>query len=244
MLCTIGGMKDVERVKVLVREVEGLPKDQPGDRPEWRSFFLLLSSFDGTDSPSVTQVPGRKSPHPTSSPSATKPSKSTPPTLPLPPLRSSLSLPPSPPLAQTLQPSTASPLPPRRFPFARPSRTMSTRTTTLPFLLTSRLLLSRSPTPATHRDGSLLRPLLLPLSPPHQARTVPPSSPPLPTPNNNNSNNPLPPALPPAVNPRNSNSKQTNRAPSRSLSHPQTSSVAASPSPARSRKRASCIGGT
>ncbi|GAA6035376.1 hypothetical protein JCM8097_008842 [Rhodosporidiobolus ruineniae] len=36
MLCTIGGMKDVERTKVLVREIEGLPKDEPGSRPDYR----------------------------------------------------------------------------------------------------------------------------------------------------------------------------------------------------------------
>ncbi|GAA5831511.1 hypothetical protein JCM11251_004048 [Rhodosporidiobolus azoricus] len=38
MLCTIGGMKEVERVKVLVREIEGLPKDDPSTRPEWRPW--------------------------------------------------------------------------------------------------------------------------------------------------------------------------------------------------------------
>ncbi|GAA6059340.1 hypothetical protein JCM10212_003238 [Sporobolomyces blumeae] len=38
MLCTIGGMKDVERVKVLVREIEGLPKDDPSRRPEYRPW--------------------------------------------------------------------------------------------------------------------------------------------------------------------------------------------------------------
>lgn len=36
MLCTIGGMKDVERVKVLVREIEGLSKDDPNARPSYR----------------------------------------------------------------------------------------------------------------------------------------------------------------------------------------------------------------
>ncbi|BGP16111.1 Factor arrest protein 11 [Rhodosporidiobolus nylandii] len=35
MLCTLGGMKDVARVKGLVREIEGLPKDEQGDRPDW-----------------------------------------------------------------------------------------------------------------------------------------------------------------------------------------------------------------
>ncbi|EGU13198.1 hypothetical protein RTG_00359 [Rhodotorula toruloides ATCC 204091] len=38
MLCTLGGLKDVARVKALVREVEGLPKDEPGDRPDYRPW--------------------------------------------------------------------------------------------------------------------------------------------------------------------------------------------------------------
>ncbi|GAA5872543.1 hypothetical protein JCM16303_004557 [Sporobolomyces ruberrimus] len=38
LLCTIGGMKDVERVKVLVREIEGLPKDEPNARPDYRPW--------------------------------------------------------------------------------------------------------------------------------------------------------------------------------------------------------------
>ncbi|GAA5896651.1 Far11p [Sporobolomyces salmoneus] len=38
LLCTIGGMKDVERVKVLVREIEGLPKDDPNFRPSYRPW--------------------------------------------------------------------------------------------------------------------------------------------------------------------------------------------------------------
>ncbi|GAA5892539.1 hypothetical protein JCM6882_005642 [Rhodosporidiobolus microsporus] len=38
MLSTIGGMKDVERVKVLVREIEGLPKDDPSTRPDYRPW--------------------------------------------------------------------------------------------------------------------------------------------------------------------------------------------------------------
>ncbi|GAA6005583.1 hypothetical protein JCM10207_005258 [Rhodosporidiobolus poonsookiae] len=38
MLCTLGGMKDVERVKVLVREIEGLPKDDPESRPHYRPW--------------------------------------------------------------------------------------------------------------------------------------------------------------------------------------------------------------
>ncbi|GAA5831311.1 hypothetical protein JCM3766R1_003007 [Sporobolomyces carnicolor] len=38
MLCTIGGMKDVERVKVLVREIEGLSKDDPNARPSYRPW--------------------------------------------------------------------------------------------------------------------------------------------------------------------------------------------------------------
>lgn len=37
MLCTLGGVKDANRVKVLVREVEGLPKDEQGDRPDYRA---------------------------------------------------------------------------------------------------------------------------------------------------------------------------------------------------------------
>ncbi|GAA5955174.1 hypothetical protein JCM3765_003235 [Sporobolomyces pararoseus] len=38
LLCTIGGMKDVERVKILVREIEGLPKDDPSSRPSYRPW--------------------------------------------------------------------------------------------------------------------------------------------------------------------------------------------------------------
>ena len=35
MLCTLGGLKDVARVKTLVREVEGLPLDDANDRPTY-----------------------------------------------------------------------------------------------------------------------------------------------------------------------------------------------------------------
>ncbi|GAA5863667.1 hypothetical protein JCM1840_000097 [Sporobolomyces johnsonii] len=38
MLCTVGGMKDVERVKLLVREIEGLPKDDHAGRPDYRPW--------------------------------------------------------------------------------------------------------------------------------------------------------------------------------------------------------------
>jgi hypothetical protein len=41
-------MKDVERVKVLVREIEGLPKDDPSARPGYREFpsfsYVFLDS--------------------------------------------------------------------------------------------------------------------------------------------------------------------------------------------------------
>jgi len=37
MLCTVGGLRDADRTKVLVREIEGLPKDEPGDRPSYRA---------------------------------------------------------------------------------------------------------------------------------------------------------------------------------------------------------------
>lgn len=35
MLCTLGGLKDVARVKTLVREVEGLPLDDKNARPTY-----------------------------------------------------------------------------------------------------------------------------------------------------------------------------------------------------------------
>ncbi|GAA5942331.1 uncharacterized protein JCM15063_002973 [Sporobolomyces koalae] len=38
LLCTIGGMRDVERVKVLVRDIEGLPKDDSNSRPDYRPW--------------------------------------------------------------------------------------------------------------------------------------------------------------------------------------------------------------
>ncbi|BGP36956.1 Factor arrest protein 11 [Rhodotorula kratochvilovae] len=38
MLCTLGGLKDANRTKVLVREIEGLPKDEQGDRPDYRPW--------------------------------------------------------------------------------------------------------------------------------------------------------------------------------------------------------------
>ncbi|GAA5842352.1 hypothetical protein JCM9279_005355 [Rhodotorula babjevae] len=38
MLCTVGGLRDADRTKVLVREIEGLPKDEPGDRPAYRPW--------------------------------------------------------------------------------------------------------------------------------------------------------------------------------------------------------------
>ncbi|BGP12930.1 hypothetical protein JCM10213_004349 [Rhodosporidiobolus nylandii] len=44
MLCTIGGMKDVARVKGLVREIEGLPKDEQGDRPDWRPWTKVAAT--------------------------------------------------------------------------------------------------------------------------------------------------------------------------------------------------------
>ncbi|GAA5862850.1 hypothetical protein JCM8547_006570 [Rhodosporidiobolus lusitaniae] len=43
MLCTIGGMKDVERTKVLVREIEGLPKDDPSSRPDYRPWTKVTA---------------------------------------------------------------------------------------------------------------------------------------------------------------------------------------------------------
>ncbi|GAA6052338.1 hypothetical protein JCM3770_007259 [Rhodotorula araucariae] len=38
MLCTLGGLEDANRTKVLVREIEGLPKDEPGNRPDYRPW--------------------------------------------------------------------------------------------------------------------------------------------------------------------------------------------------------------
>ncbi|GAA5980477.1 hypothetical protein JCM10908_001665 [Rhodotorula pacifica] len=38
MLCTLGGLKDVARVKTLVREVEGLPLDDKNDRPTYKPW--------------------------------------------------------------------------------------------------------------------------------------------------------------------------------------------------------------
>lgn len=41
MLCTVGGLQDADRTKVLVREIEGLPKDRQGDRPDYRASPCL-----------------------------------------------------------------------------------------------------------------------------------------------------------------------------------------------------------
>jgi len=64
MLCTVGGLRDADRTKVLVREIEGLPKDEPGDRPSYRassSSSLSLSTRARPDAPPRRAGPWTKS---------------------------------------------------------------------------------------------------------------------------------------------------------------------------------------
>lgn len=120
ILACIGGMKDISRVKEFVREVEGLPPDEKGKRPEHRSSrFLSVSALRFANAPSsFHQDLTQRRHHQTSNLSATKSPPSTLPTL----HRQSLSHP--------TWIASLPPLLPRQF--VPPSPTTSTPTTTPP----------------------------------------------------------------------------------------------------------------